>query len=340
MEGLKKNSGFIMRPYSMFQSGEFSRAKIAVAGQIFSMTQKENVCKWGYSTFCEKLNMAKSTVADAVRKLCEDGWFARERRGGKTNEYTYTGDGELRGHVRTENFFYTEKVKIFGVERYLNLSEVDVLSLIYVHTRHEKTGKFEGATKTIAEILGLSERTVRRAIKALLNAKLIFRPEKGVNKHVSNVFAANMKWIRAMERAHKRAERKASAAQKQVPKEVIDANARADREKFYAERQQAAQAKAERYLAMAKADARFVTLEKELRPFPLLIPKTERENAAQLPALLAKQKALKEQRAAVLQEHGLAYWMLSAKNHAVCKQCFDTGYRPNGASCDCYTRRI
>ena len=340
MEGLKQNSGFIMRPYSMFQSGEFSRAKIAVAGQIFSMTQKENVCKWGYSTFCEKLNMAKSTVADAVRKLCKDGWFARERRGGKTNEYTYTGDGELRGHVRTENFFYTEKVKIFGVERYLNLSEVDVLSLIYVHTRHEKTGKFEGATKTIAEILGLSERTVRRAIKALLNAELIFRPEKGVNKHVSNVFAANMKWIRAMERAHKRAERKAEAAKKQLPKDVIDANARTDRERFYAERRNEAQAKADKYLALARKDARYVELQKALGKMELTLAKVELYDVAKLPETLSRKAELQARRDAVLKEKGLAQWMLEAESYYTCKRCADTGHLPNGSSCDCYTLRI
>ena len=336
---VKLNSGFIMRPYSMFHGDQGSRAQLTVAGQIFSLTQKENVCRWGYATLCEKLNMAKSTVAGAVRKICENGWFSRERRGGKTSEYTYVGATMERGHIRTENFFYTEEIVFDGEKRYLTLSEVDVLSLIYTHTRNPKTKKFEGSTKTIAGILGVSERTVRRAVKVLLEVELIFRPEKGVNKHVANVFAANMKWIRAMERVHKRAE-KAENVQEQRPKEVVDADARSERAQFYAALQQEANAKAERYLALAKKNAQYVELQKALGKMELTLAKVELYDVAKLPETLARKAELIARRDVVLREMGLAQWMLKAKSYCKCKHCSDTGYLPNGVSCDCYTLRI
>ena len=331
---VKLNSGFTMRPYSMFHAGK-TRAELAIQGQIYSMTQKENVCRWGYATICNKLHVAKSTVAAAIRRACDKGFFSRERRGGKTSEYTYTGDTMERGHIRTENFFYTEKAVFPDGERFLKLSEVDVLSLIYTHTR-AKTGKFEGSTRIIAEILGVAERTVRYAVKALLEAELIYRSEKGVNHHVRSVFTANMKWIRRLERAHVREERRAKSA---LPKEVEDANARADRDRVYAARRQEAQAKADKCLLQARSDLRFVAVEAELRPYELKLAKAELYEPAKLPALLSEYKALKTRRKVILQELGLSERMLCVENYCVCVKCNDTGHLPNGSACDCYTLR-
>lgn len=333
---VKQNSGFFMRPYAFFHKtdgGRVRRAETIVAGQIYSMSKKENVCRFGYSTFMKKNNMAKSTVARSIKGLNEKGEIRRQRRGGKTSEYTYSGDF-TPGHIRTENFFYTEKMTVFGVERYPTNAEVDVYSLIYTHTRDKKRGCFEGSKEIIAKILGMSEKTAERAIKALLAAGRIFRPKKGVNRHAGSLFVANMKWIRAQERALGKVEKK---AKEQRSQEIIAADARADRDRFYAERQREAQAKADRYLARANTDPRFKPTQKELRGLEFKLANAELHNPSLLPALLQRQKELRAQRAEILKGRGIELWQLNAKSFCRCRECMDTGYKSNGRGCSCYS---
>lgn len=332
---LKQNSGFFMRPYGFFQEpngGRVRRAETVVAGQIYSMSKDENVCRYGYSVFMKKNNMAKSTVARSIKSLDCSGKIKRTRRGGKSSEYTFSAETKSSS-IRSENFFYTEKFNVEGVERYLTYSEIDVLSLIYTHTR-SKQGNFEGTSQSIAAILGLTKKTVKLALKELLSLGLIYRPTKGVNNYAKSVFAANMKWIRAKERAFKKEEKKAKQAA--LPKSVVDANARADRDKFYADRRQEAQARADKYIQRARKNEEYNAVEKALRPYELLLAKAELYEKDKLPALQAQKAALELKRKKLLAAMDIEPWQLEVEGHCKCRKCFDVGVLPDGRACDCY----
>lgn len=334
---LKQNSGFFMRPYGFFQAvdgGRVRRAETVVAGQIYSMSKGENVCRYGYSAFMAKNNMAKSTVARSIKNLDRDGKIFRTRHGGKTSEYAYTVEQAKPGHIRTENFFYTEKFVVDGKERCLTFAEIDVYALIYTATRNEKSGKFEGSAKIISEILGMSKMTARRALTVLLALGLIYRPTKGVNCHDKSVFVANMKWIRSKERACKKEEKKAQQAY--IPPEVLAADARAARDKFYAERRQAAEARADKYIQRAESNSEYKAVSKELRGLDIKVARAEVYQTGELPALLKKGAVLKARRNELLSMMGLKLWQFNPKAHCACRKCFDTGFVSDGRACDCY----
>ena len=186
----------------------------------------------------------------------------------------------------------------------------------------------------IAAILGLTKKTVKLALKALLSLGLIYRPTKGVNHYSESVFLANMKWIRSKERAFKKEEKKAKQAA--LPKSVVDANARADRDKFYADRRQEAQARADKYIQRAQENEEYRTTEKALRPFNRTIPHAELYEPDKLPALQAEQAALELKKEKLLAAMGIEPWQLKVEGHCKCRKCFDLGFMPDGRACDCY----
>lgn len=342
----KLNTGFIMRPYAFFGSkknGRQPRTESIFAGEVYSMTRKQESCTIGYARLMEKFNCSKSTISRAVKRAREKGVISVNRRGGKTNEYTYTGNVEKRAHVRTENFFYTEIFVINGIKRPMTNAEVDFFSLVYTDTNDKKKGKYEGSNAKTAEILNMSEKTVERATHALLSLGLIFRPEKGVNGHKGSVYVANMKWIRERQKSLKKEEKKtAQQAEKSpfVSKEVLAADARTDREKFYSERQDRAQRLADSFLKKANQEPRYPIIAAELRKMELALGKAEVYNPKELPALEERKRSLEAEKASILDRLGIEEWQLEAENHVICKKCSDTGFLPNGAGCDCYRLRI
>ena len=82
----KQNVGFIMRPYSFFQSKNgHKRTSLEtwIRGIAYSFGRDEHVARWGYKKFCEKLGVSRSTVARKVKPMKDDPNFHVEREGGK-----------------------------------------------------------------------------------------------------------------------------------------------------------------------------------------------------------------------------------------------------------------
>ena len=335
---VKANEGFTMRPYAFFQNEggrKPTRAETILKGFLYSMSRGGRVCHCGYTGLAEKFHIAKSTVARIIPSLCAGEEVAVRRRGGKVSQYTYVGDVGQDKHIRTENFFYTETFDIRGEIRYLTNAEVDVLSLIYTHTLNEKTRCFSGSIRDIAGLLNISDKTVMRAIFALFAADLIFRPKRGLNRHQKSEFVANLKKLQAYKRKKKREEKKALETS-YLPKEAIDANARAEWQRFYEERRARADAVALRFENQAKSDVRYREIAKELAGMEIKLAKAELYAPLTVPALMARQKALQVERLERLAALGLEDWQL--KPDYICKKCSDTGYLPNGRVCDCYHR--
>lgn len=116
---------------------------------------------------------------------------------------------------------------------------------------------------------------------------------------------------------------------------VIDAiNAKAEREKWYAERQAKAESVAYAYQRTAKANKRFVELERELAKMNLELAKAEVAGADNLIALREYQEQLKEERGRILKKLGIEESQLQPQY--ACSKCNDSGFMEDGRACDCY----
>ena len=340
MEAAKKqNLGFIMRPYSFFQSknGHKPTSKeTLVKGVAYSFGRGDNVARFGYSTFKEKLNVSRSSAARKVAIMKNDPLFKVTRKGGSCTEYEYTGEKDACGHIRSEYFFFTTKFKIYGVERLLTCAEIDVLSLIYTHTL-SKQGYYEGSLRAISETINNGKETVRLAIAVLFNADLISRPIKGVNGSGKSRFCANLKLLRKTKRAQKKKIKAATVQEKPLPKAIADANARADIKAYYDKARERAQRLALHNEEKAKKIPRFTDVSKRLRMIELECARAELEgDSKRVQKLLDEKVRLHGEREAILSKIGLTADELEAKHFCKCKKCFDTGYTPGGAQCDCY----
>lgn len=337
----KQNVGFIMRPYSFFQSknGHKPTSKeTLVKGVAYSFGRGDNVARFGYSTFKEKLNVSRSSAARKVALMKNDPLFRVTRKGGSCTEYEYTGEKDACGHIRSEYFFFTTKFKIYGVDRLLTCAEIDVLSLIYTHTL-SKQGYYEGSLRAISEILNVAEKTVIRSIFVLFNADLIFRPIKGANRHAMSRFCANLKLLRKTKRKEeKKAKALSSPAQeKPLPMAIIDANARAEIKAYYDRARERAQLLALHNEEKANKIPRFVDVSKRLRMIELETARAERQNDLQRRQALRDEKTrLNAEMAVILSKIGLTVDELKEEHFYKCKKCSDTGHMPNGAQCDCW----
>lgn len=115
---------------------------------------------------------------------------------------------------------------------------------------------------------------------------------------------------------------------------VEAANAKADRERHYALLREKAMSKAEKYLAKANENARFKEITAKLSKMEIDLAKAEVFTPAALPGLQKEKKALLSERKGILSDLGISETQLSPQFS--CRKCSDTGFLPNGASCDCY----
>ena len=112
------------------------------------------------------------------------------------------------------------------------------------------------------------------------------------------------------------------------------ANAKSDRERFYALRREKAQAKVDKFLAKANENPRFKELASELSKMELSLAKAEVFKPETLPSLQEKKRELMKERKQILAEMNISEADLTPK--FVCEKCSDTGFLKNGAACDCY----
>lgn len=115
-----------------------------------------------------------------------------------------------------------------------------------------------------------------------------------------------------------------------------DSDARAERERWYARRREIAQAQAERFVKRAQADPEYVRVDAELTQ---VVRETAKAEAFSLPSLAALKKSLEElekKRISILTDIGITEEDLFPKY--ACTKCSDTGFLPDGRSCDCYKK--
>ena len=115
---------------------------------------------------------------------------------------------------------------------------------------------------------------------------------------------------------------------------VDAANAKAERERYYALLREKAQSVADKFLAKANENARFKEIAKELSKMEIALAKAEVFEPAKLPTLKAEKKALLTERKQILANLGIEEKQLVPQFS--CSRCLDTGFLPDGTACNCY----
>ena len=128
------------------------------------------------------------------------------------------------------------------------------------------------------------------------------------------------------------------SARKEVRSEAaVSADARTERERWYAARRRAALARAEQAIAKANTDPAFSRAETAIKKGEIELAKAEVFASDTLPDLQAKLEQAK-----IARKNALARLQLSEADfapHYSCPKCSDTGFLPDGRMCDCYDKR-
>ena len=117
---------------------------------------------------------------------------------------------------------------------------------------------------------------------------------------------------------------------------IENANAKAERERYYALRREKAQSVADKFLAKANANERFKEVSVALSKMEISLAKAEVFEPQKLPELQAKKSELLNLRNGILTELGLTETQLTPQYQ--CKKCSDTGFLPSGTACNCYVK--
>lgn len=314
----------------------------AFAGRVFGVSRSKNpdAALWtSYDQIQEELGVCRATVASTVNALKEFDLIEENARQRNGTSYTFKAATGKRYDI-VPLFLYTADVTIGGVERRLTKSQVLLLAHLMTEVKRPKNnGKYEGSVARLARELNLSETTVKKGIKVLLKARLIYRAaeDKGVNGYKLTTYRVNRELFE-YER-FRRSKKKAKTTSKE--KAIADADARAERESYYAQRQQEMKARADRYTLKAYEAAPILKdIAAQLRTLAPKVARAELEkDEAALLILTVKDQKLREERVATLRRFGIEERRMDPTFYARCKKCGDTGFLPNGKGCTCYLER-
>ena len=338
----KRKEGFVLLPYKLIKACNgrvLSPIGAFIAGTIWSFSREGKRCNYGYNTFKKKLNVSKSTVARQIKEVKARSDMHVERRGGKCSEYTSSfdlGDGAYIDFP----LFLTKTFEFEGKTVKLTPSEQLVLALVYTETKAQNGhGKLVGGPSKISGMLqgSVQARTVQTILSKLDDLRLISCRRRSINAHVLGEYVANMKAFKKIEKACKKAEKRAQQ-EIRLPEEVVNANARSDRKRYYE-------------LKRDKAERAAISYQNEIRSRCAEYFQTDREyrmaELAELKAIMytpekafeleEKKKRIEIKRNALIVRFGIVPERLEAKYYYSCKRCSDTGHLPNGEQCDCYS---
>ncbi|MBQ2769567.1 MAG: DnaD domain protein [Clostridia bacterium] len=125
-----------------------------------------------------------------------------------------------------------------------------------------------------------------------------------------------------------------TSSQGYISPAIEAANAKADRERYYAILREKALTRAEKFVAKANANERFKEVVKELSKMEISLAKAEVFDQSQLPDLQRQKEKLLLERKDILTALGIDEQQLLPQY--ACKRCLDTGFLPEGTACNCY----
>lgn len=334
----KEKQGFFLRMPTWFgtKGKKISPIARAFAGRVFGVSKSKNEKElWtSYDQIEQELGVCRRSVASSIGKLKDASLISENNRSQKGTSYIFTGVTGRRYDI-IPLFLYTADFTVNGVERRLTKAQVLLLGHFMTEAKRPKNNEeVEGSNAQFARKLNLSETTIKKAIKVLLKAGLIYRSaeNKGVNGSQLSKYRVNRKLYE-----YERMRRVRAKRQSKEEKALAAADAKAERERFYAQRKQEMEARAERYMLKVYEKApRLKEIDVELKKLQRPLATAELHDGEQYQALLLKERKLKDERSAIYKQIGADERRIMPSFYARCKKCKDTGYLPNGQGCTCH----
>ena len=240
-------------------------------------------------------------------------------------------------HEQVEKLFSDGLVDTASVKDFLQARSFDLKLLT-------KIGEYCAGIKPTANNLallhtwrewGFSDAMILEAAKRSANSTA---PVPYMNRILSEWKRAEYRTVDDLAKDEKPAT--ATPSQNGVPSYIAQnieaANAKAQREKYYADKREKAQSVADRYALKANSNPRFGIVEKALSKLNMELAKAEIFTPDQLPALQKQQADFHVERAQILAALGIEEWQLSPQYE--CKKCSDSGFTSSGKACDCYKK--
>ena len=318
----------------------FTLSAVAAGGQIYSFTcdkvnGEQPTCTRTYEGFSRDLGISVSSVGRAVGSLIAGGMVERTGQ----SEYITTLN-KAGTFLRLENWVNTIKIKVTNkkgevIERRLTLAERLVFSLIFTHCDNGKKGgnKYVASYKEMRAVLGISEKTISKAVNTLTAAGLVIRAEyeRGVNRTHKSIYHINKRLL-----SRNRAATSSLIGGERQAKTPAEAKAEgSERARWYAQRKQEAEERAERNERKARTDNRFKAADTELRTLASKEAYADlRGDLEELTLLQARRRELEEQRIKALRRLHLTPDDLLPQYH--CQIFNDTGFSKQGRLCGCY----
>lgn len=318
----------------------YTLSAVAAGGQIYSFTcdkvnGEQPTCTRTYEAFSRDLGISVSSVGRAVGSLIAGGMVERTGQ----SEYITTLN-KAGTFLRLENWVNTIKIKVNNkkgevIERRLTLAERLVFSLIFTHCDNGKKGgnKYVASYKEMRAVLGISEKTISKAVNTLTAAGLVIRAEyeRGVNRTHKSIYHINKRLL-----SRNRAATSSLIGGERQAKTPAEAKAEgSERARWYAQRKQEAEERAERNERKARTDNRFKAADTELRTLASKEAYADlRGDLEELTLLQARRRELEEQRIKALRRLHLTPDDLLPQYH--CQICNDTGFTKQGRLCGCY----
>jgi hypothetical protein len=323
----------------------------------------------GLSLLLEELaEKEKFTAADAERYLCERDALsnltfriARKLGVKVTNPATYideyvekwynfgydeesllaialfclkTNRGDFPSmHEQVKSLFSAGIVDCESVKEYLKAKNADLKLLAKIQ---EYCGTLRATANNLALLTtwrewNFSDEMILEAAKRSASSAA---PVPYMNKILSEWKRAGYTKVADLDKEEKPTQ-KPTATGYQNPS-VDAANAKSDREKYYAERREHALSVADKFMAQANANARFKELSRLLSKMEMELAKAEIYAPETLPKLQRQQAEWQKERLQILQSLGIEEWQLQPQFE--CKKCSDTGFLKNGVACNCYQK--
>lgn len=309
---------------------ELTLSARSIAEKIFSFStsDKAKACRLTYGQIVEEFGFSRSTCADALTMIRDLEFAEKKDRDVDGTEYRFLGTAFGKKFYVIPQYLYTVDVCFNGVWRRLTPSEIRVLAFLMTEcASKENGGDARGggvcrvSYKKMARLLGLCEKSVRKAIDALMNdAHLVHRPpcHKGVNGYRTSAYE-----VSSILYEYKRYKKKAKT----------EAEERASRTHYYDDLRKKAEERARRYMNYAWKNARFRAVETELRKMEIAIAKAEIYSPETVSALKIARASKRTYRRKILQALGLSEELIEIQCN--CPRCKDTGII-DGKWCACY----
>lgn len=240
----------------------------------------------------------------------------------KTERGTFSALDDLIEKLYTDGVVSPESVQDFLKEKQKDLRLLSKIQSVCGGLRRN-----EATLNTLGVWHGwqFSDEMILEAAK---RANGVTYPLPYINKTLSE-------WKRENIRSAADIPQKAPSAVRETPA-VADADARAERERWYARRRESAQARAARFVQRAQSDPEYTRVDQELTQVVREAAKAEAFSLPTLAALKKSQEELEKKRLSLLTAMGITPEDLLPKY--ACPKCSDTGFLPDGRSCDCYKK--